>query len=212
MNNYYLIIDGQKKGPYTETRIQNMWENKHIDPGTECLKEGETDPRPIEDFPEITSPKTVQKPAATASPTAATSASPASATPTSPATATPASPATATPASPATASTPAWKFILILLVGVGIGGLLISQFGGGLFGPGTDATATDATDANATDTNATVPQKGPDTNATVPQKGPDTNATAPKKGPDTNATVPQKGPDTNATVPKKGKAKSKNKK
>jgi len=207
MNNYYLIIDGQKKGPYTETRIQNMWENKHIDPGTECLKEGETDPRPIEDFPEITSPSTVQKPAATASPTAATSASPAAATP--------ASPTTATPAAPAAVSTPAWKFVLILLVGVGIGGLLISQFGGGLFGSGTDANATD-TNATApkkgTDANATAPKKGTDTNATAPKKGTDTNATAPKKGTDTNATAPKKGTDANATKAKKGKVKSKKKK
>ena len=57
MNNYYLIIDGQKKGPYTSTRIQNMWANKSIAPGTKCQKEGESATRPIEQFSEITSPQ-----------------------------------------------------------------------------------------------------------------------------------------------------------
>ena len=56
MHNYYLIIDGQKKGPYPEARIQSMWKQKHIEPGTECLKEGEAQPLPIELISEITSP------------------------------------------------------------------------------------------------------------------------------------------------------------
>ena len=76
MNNYYLIIDGQKKGPYTETRIRNMWKNNHIDPGTECLKEGDADPRPIEEISEITSPSAIKKSPAPTNPTPATSSNP----------------------------------------------------------------------------------------------------------------------------------------
>ena len=56
MNNYYLVIDGKNKGPYTAERIQGMWAKGHIAPGTPCLKEGENQPRPIEAIQEITSP------------------------------------------------------------------------------------------------------------------------------------------------------------
>ena len=163
MNNYYLIINDQKKGPYTETRIKNMWENKHIDPGTECLKEGETDPRPIEEFPEITSPTATAKPEATAATTIKPSTSPAATTTSS------TSVDIQSNATPEASPTAIWKFILVLLVGVGIGGLLISQLGGKTIVSGEDA-------------NATAPKKGSDTNATAPQKGADANPTKTRKG------------------------------
>ena len=150
MNNYYLIIDGKKKGPYPETRIQNMWKEKHIEPGTKCLMEGETNPRPIEDFPEITSPitkKTVAARSAAVSPTATAYSSPKDNTA-----------AMATPASPlATTSTSSWKIVLILLVGIGIGAFAMLQFGG--------------KGNSGSDANATAPKTGPDANATAPKKG-----------------------------------------
>ncbi len=134
MNNYYLIIDGQKKGPYTEIRIRNMWKNNHIDPGTECLKEGDADPRPIEEISEITSPSAVKKSPAPTNPTPATSSNPAEINISNPTGA-----AGSTSTGP---SAPAWKIVLVLLVGIAIGGFLVSQFGGDFFGPGTDANAT----------------------------------------------------------------------
>ncbi len=66
MNNYYLVIDGKRKGPYTAERIQGMWAQSHIAKGTPCLKEGESQPRPIEAIREITSPRTQPAPATTA--------------------------------------------------------------------------------------------------------------------------------------------------
>jgi len=65
MSNYYLIIDGKRKGPYTEERVRSMRASKSIEPGTLCLKEGEKNPKPIEQFSEITSPKAKGQPAST---------------------------------------------------------------------------------------------------------------------------------------------------
>lgn len=62
MNNYYLIIKGKQKGPYTQERVHSMWVNKSIAAGTLCLKEGESKPRPIEQFSEITSSGAKGKP------------------------------------------------------------------------------------------------------------------------------------------------------
>lgn len=55
MNNYYLILKGKPKGPYSIERMRGMWANKSIAPGTKCQKEGESATRPIEQFSEITS-------------------------------------------------------------------------------------------------------------------------------------------------------------
>jgi hypothetical protein len=182
MNNYYLIIDGQKKGPYTETRIRNMWKNNHIDPGTECLKEGEVDPCPIEEVSEITSPSAVKKSPTPANPAPVTSSSPAEINISNP---------TGSTGSTSTgSSTPAWKIVLVLLVGIAIGGFLISQFGGKSFGPGTDANAT------APSTNQPAP---PSTNQPAP---PSTNQPAP---PSTNQPAP---PSTNRPAPPSANAPS----
>ena len=48
MSNYYLIIKEKEKGPYTGERVRGMWANKSIAKGTLSLKEGESNPRPIE--------------------------------------------------------------------------------------------------------------------------------------------------------------------
>ena len=68
MSNYYLIIKGKQKGPYTAERMQGMWASKSIAPGTLCQKEGETGSRPIEQFSEFTAKGAPQK-AAAATPT-----------------------------------------------------------------------------------------------------------------------------------------------
>ena len=56
MANYYLVIEGRNKGPYTAERIQGMWAQGHIARGTPCLKEGESQPRPIEQISDLTKP------------------------------------------------------------------------------------------------------------------------------------------------------------
>lgn len=71
MSNYYLIIDGGKRGPYTVERIRGMWAKGQIAKGTHCLKEGEAQPRPIEVISEITSPP--HRPAGATAPAAAVS-------------------------------------------------------------------------------------------------------------------------------------------